>query len=181
VYRRCVSTKKVIFSIGALAMSQSQRSSNNTTSSIEPQEQAENVALFDLHALTHFKDDGPSVQVISDSRAARLVLFAFEAGQQLKEHHTSSQILLQVLRGYVEVTTPGKSVQLQTSMVLQIAANVLHSVTAPTDAVMLLTLTPSPAHHSLQEDVFKQHPPLVVSPVRSRGRRGVQCRPEIDR
>ena len=127
----------------------------------ELQGQPGSVILFDLRTLTRFRDDGPAVQILSDLGTARLVLFAFKAGQQLKEHHTSSQILIQVLRGRVVVTTPGNSVQLQAGMILQIDANVQHSVTAPTSAVMLLTMTPSPTYHSLQQEVFKDQSPLV--------------------
>lgn len=117
--------------------------------------------LFDLRALTHFRDDGPHVQVLSDSGAARLVLFAFKTGQQLKEHNTSSQILVQVLRGRITFNTPGHSAKLRAGMILQVEANIPHSVTASTDAVMLLTMTPSPTYHSLQREVFDKLTPLV--------------------
>ncbi len=120
-----------------------------------------NVILFDLRTLTRFRDEGPYVQVLSDIDTARLVLFGFRAGQQLKEHHTSSQLLVQVLRGRVTFTAPGNSVKLQAGMVLQVEASVPHSVTAQTDAVMLLTMTPSPTYHSLEQEVFHNLTPLV--------------------
>ncbi len=131
------------------------------SASTEPQGEAGSVILFNLRTLAHFQDEGPFVQIVSDLGAARLVLFAFKAGQQLKEHHTSSQILIQVLRGHVVVTTPGNSTRLRSGMVLQIEANVPHSVTAPTEAMMLLTMTPSPTYHSLQKEVFEHLTPLV--------------------
>jgi quercetin dioxygenase-like cupin family protein len=88
------------------------------------------------------------VQVLSDIGDARLVLFTFKAGQQLKEHRTTSQILVQVLRGRVTFATAGNSVKLQAGMVLQLEENVSHSILAQTDAVMLITMTPSPSFHS---------------------------------
>ena len=60
---------------------------------------------FDLRALTQFQESGPFVRVLSDIGAARVVLFAFEEGQRLKEHSTSSQILVQVLRGRITLTS----------------------------------------------------------------------------
>lgn len=119
------------------------------------------VILFDLRQLTQFHEEGPSVQILSDVGTVRLVLFGFQAGQQLKEHCTSSQLFVQVLRGFVKVTTPGNSTKLQAGMVLQIEAHVPHSINAATDAVMVLTMTPSPTYHSLQHELFDNLTPLV--------------------
>jgi|SRR6185312_9698260 len=121
-----------------------------------------NVILFDLHELAHFRTDGPSVQILSDIGTVRLVLFAFKAGQQIKEHVTSSQLLVQVLRGRITFTASGKNEMLQTGKILQVEANVAHSVAATTDAVMLITMTPSPSFHSLQHEIFDTLTPLVT-------------------
>lgn len=119
------------------------------------------MVVFDLQALTHFRDEGPYVQVLSDIGAARLVLFAFKAGQQLKEHRTSSQIQVQALRGRVTFEATGQSVELEAGMLLQLEAGIPHSVTTLSDAVILVTMTPSPAYHSLEREVFQQATPLV--------------------
>jgi quercetin dioxygenase-like cupin family protein len=108
-----------------------------------------NLILFNIRQLTQFRADRPYVQVLSDLGAARLVLFTFRAGQQLKEHRTSSQLLVQVLRGRITFATADNSVSLQAGMVLQLEENVPHHVTAQTDAVMLLTMLPSPKEHNL--------------------------------
>ena len=118
--------------------------------------------VFHLRTLAHFREERPDVQILSDIGTARLVLFAFKAGQQLQEHRTSSQILVQVLRGRVTVTAAGRSVKLHAGMVLQVEANVPHTVVAQTDAVMLLTLLPSPSSHSLEREVFQGLTPLVT-------------------
>jgi quercetin dioxygenase-like cupin family protein len=118
--------------------------------------------VFDLRTLTRFQDERPSVQVLSDIGTARIVLFAFRAGQQLKEHKTSSQILVQALRGRITFTAAGSSVRLQAGTLIQLEANIPHSVTAHTDAVMLLTMTPSPAHQSQEPEIFRDSRPLVA-------------------
>ena len=105
--------------------------------------------VFDLRKLTQFREDKPYVQVLSDIGDARVVLYTFKAGQQLKEHRTTSQILVQVLRGRATFSTAANSVKLQAGMVLQLEENVPHSVLAQTDAVVLVTMTPSPSFHSL--------------------------------
>jgi quercetin dioxygenase-like cupin family protein len=127
------------------------------------QEAPGNLILFNIRQLTQFRADRPYVQVLSDLGAARVVLFAFQAGQQLKEHRTSSQLLVQVLRGRITFATADNSVSLQAGMVLQLEENVPHSVTAQTDAVMLLTMLPSPREHDLDvgNEAGKHLVPLV--------------------
>lgn len=128
----------------------------------ETQAKPGNMILFNLRELARFRDEGPSVQILSDSSAARVVLFAFKAGQTLKEHRTSSQIMVQALRGRITFSANGAQVRLQAGMALQLEANVPHSVMARTDAVMLVTMTPSPLYHSLEREVFHGLTPLVT-------------------
>lgn len=123
-----------------------------TASAQQRQEESGNLILFNIRQLTQFRADRPYVQVLSDLGAARVVLFAFQSGQQLKEHRTSSQLLVQVLRGRITFATADNSVSLQAGMVLQLEENVLHNVSAQTDAVMLLTMLPSPREHSLEAE-----------------------------
>ena len=131
----------------------------------EIQGESGNLIVFDLRTLSQFKEEGPYVQVLSDIGTARIVLFAFKAGQQLQEHFTSSQILVQALRGRITFTAAGSSVEAQAGMVLQLEANVPHSVVAKTDAVMLVTMTPSLSYQSLEREVFQGLAPLVTRTV----------------
>ena len=131
----------------------------------ETEEAPGNLIVFDVRKLARFREEGPDVQVLSDIGAARLVLFAFKAGQQLKEHRTSSQLLMQALRGRVMFTAAGNSVKLQAGMVLQVEAQVPHQVVALTNAVLLVTMVPSPAYHSLEREVFHHLTPLVTRTV----------------
>ncbi len=131
----------------------------------ETEEAPGNLIVFDVRKLARFREEGPDVKVLSDIGAARLVLFAFKAGQQLKEHRTSSQLLVQVLRGRITFTAAGNSVKLQAGMVLQVEAQVPHQVVALTNAVLLVTMVPSPAYHSLEREVFHHLTPLVTRTV----------------
>lgn len=117
---------------------------------------------FDLRKLARFNPDGPGVTVLADTGAARGVLFAFRAGQQLKEHRTSSQILVQVLRGRITFTAQGRDVPARAGTLLQVESSVPHSIVARTDAVVLVIMTPSPSFHSLQHEVFDSIQPLVT-------------------
>lgn len=104
-----------------------------------PQRDSEQVRFLDLQTLASFCDEGPSIQVVSEHRVARLMLLSFKAGQQLREHHTTNQLTVQVIRGHVVFTAEGKSFQLEAGAVLQLEPNVPHSVIASTEAVLLLT------------------------------------------
>jgi quercetin dioxygenase-like cupin family protein len=145
-------------------MASSHHGDDASTEEERPQERSmtgSSAILFDLRTLSQFRNDGPYVQVLSDIETARLVLFTFRAGQRLAEQKTSSQLLVQVLRGRVSFGTPDNTVRLQAGMVLQVESHVPHSVVALTDAVMLLTLTPSPGYHNHEHDPFHHLTPLV--------------------
>jgi quercetin dioxygenase-like cupin family protein len=90
------------------------------------------------------------------------VLFCFKPGQQLKKHQTSSQIMVQVLRGQILFTVAEQTVIGRAGTLLHVEANVPHSIEARTTAVVLVTMTPSPAQHSLEREVFEQLTPLVT-------------------
>jgi quercetin dioxygenase-like cupin family protein len=127
----------------------------------QPGTEPGNLIAFDLRALTHFQEEGPYVRVLSDIGAARVVLFAFEPGQQLKGHVTSSQILVQVLRGRITFAADGARLDASAGTLLQLEANVRHSILARTRAVVVVTMTPSPTYDSL-DDVLSRQRPLVA-------------------
>jgi quercetin dioxygenase-like cupin family protein len=120
------------------------------------------LVALDLRALTRFQEGGPGVRVLADTGAARVVLFAFKAGQTLKEHSTSSQILVQVVRGQITFTAGQQSAEGRAGALFVLEARVPHSIMAHTNAVVLVTMTPSPAQHSLEAEVFSKTVPIVV-------------------
>lgn len=141
---------------------QTQMAETPTTQATEVQAEQGSAILFDLHTLAHFREKGLSTQILSDIGTARVVLFAFKAGQQLKEHQTTSQILVQVVRGDITFTTPSTSMNMQVGMLLQLEASIPHSIVAQTDAVVLVAMLPSPTYHSLEQEVFQELTPLVT-------------------
>lgn len=100
--------------------------------------------LYDLHTLATFQEARPAINVLFESDAARVVLLAFQAGQQLPEHQVSSQILFQVLQGSLTFTAATTPVEMQEGMLLELDANVLHSIVAHSETMALLTQTPNP-------------------------------------
>lgn len=103
------------------------------------------VLTFDLLDLLDFSDAGPQALLVTDSGDARLVLFAMRKGQQIPEHRSPSQLIVQVIDGCVVFTVAGQIVSLRAGKVLLVAAGLEHHLQAEEDALMLLTMTPSPA------------------------------------
>ncbi len=69
-----------------------------------------------------------------------LTLFAFDAGQQLSEHTTTFDALVQVLDGEAEIAIAGQVSTLQSGEAILMPANVPHAVTARVRFKMLLTM-----------------------------------------
>jgi quercetin dioxygenase-like cupin family protein len=70
----------------------------------------------------------------------RLVMFAFDAGEELTEHTATVPVVLQVLAGAVSVAAGGDQVQLLAGGWLFLEANEPHSVIADEPTKMLLTM-----------------------------------------
>ena len=120
--------------------------------------------IFDLPALAEYTDPGLSARVLSDVGTSRIVLFSFRAGQRLQEHHTSSPLLVQVISGSIAFEARGHAIAVAAGGLLQLERNVPHTVVAVTDALVLVTITPSPRRHSLSSELFDKLTPLVTRP-----------------
>jgi quercetin dioxygenase-like cupin family protein len=99
--------------------------------------------------MQHVPDLGALISVATDStvsrtavraEGARVVLFAFDAGQELTEHTAAVPILLSVLDGRLRVATDGTTVELTPGGVVHIGARVPHQVLALEPTRMVLTM-----------------------------------------
>mgnify|MGYP001172907374 FL=1 len=72
----------------------------------------------------------------------RVVLFAFDAGQELTEHTTSRHAWVQVLDGSCEFDLAGRTHRLGAGQVVYMPPGVPHAVRAVERFSMLLILTP---------------------------------------
>lgn len=71
---------------------------------------------------------------------ATLTLFAFAAGQGLSEHTAPFDAIIEVLDGQAEVVIDGTMQTVQAGQMLIMPANRPHSLHAPVDFKMLLTM-----------------------------------------
>lgn len=128
----------------------------------EPPESGEtHMVLFDLKALTQFGWSSPEAVILADTGAAQIVMVSMRNGQALRDVETSSQLIVQCLRGRTTLTIDGQEQALRAGLVALVEADTRHSFVATTDAVLLLTLTPSPERRPAHQ-LFANVQPLVV-------------------
>jgi quercetin dioxygenase-like cupin family protein len=78
--------------------------------------------------------------VLVKQPAGSVTLFAFDAGQELSEHTTPFNALVQVLDGELDVTIGGTPHRVGPGEVILMPANVPHALRAPVRFRMLLTM-----------------------------------------
>jgi quercetin dioxygenase-like cupin family protein len=100
-------------------------------------------------AMEHITDVADLIEVAPESTVSRtvlraegvrVVLFAFDAGQELTEHTAAIPILLQVLDGRLRVGADGQQVELRPGGLVHIGARVPHEILALEPARMALTM-----------------------------------------
>ncbi len=79
-------------------------------------------------------------RVLLKNSAGNLTLFAFDAGQELSEHTTRFDALVQVIDGEVELTIGDKLLAAKAGQVVLMPANIPHSVKATRRMKMLLSM-----------------------------------------
>ena len=74
------------------------------------------------------------------TEGVRVVLFAFDAGQELTEHTAAVPVLLQVLDGRLRVGADGKQVELAAGGLVHIGSRVPHELLAlePTRMALIM-------------------------------------------
>src|SRR5690606_14672114 len=75
-------------------------------------------------------------RVLLKQKSGSLTLFAFGAGEGLTEHTSTSDALIHVLQGALEVELAGEPHRLTAGEAIGLPANVPHAVHAPEDAQM---------------------------------------------
>ena len=85
-------------------------------------------------------ESGKQSIVLTDDDNTKVVLFAFAAGDGLKEHLAPLPAIIQIIKGEAELTVDEETVPGKPGTWIQMAAKTPHSIKATTPLVMLLTL-----------------------------------------
>lgn len=96
--------------------------------------------VFKIGDMVQYAGDSIVSRTLAENRAGTITLFAFDAGQNLSEHTTPYDALVQVLDGEAEFTVGGKVHSVTSGHVLLMPAHIPHSVKAVKSFKMLLTM-----------------------------------------
>jgi quercetin dioxygenase-like cupin family protein len=96
----------------------------------------------DLPARAAVPEQGTLSRVLHQDDRVRLVLFAFDAGQELTEHTASVPAVIQVVSGRFRVTAGGDSFEMGPEAWLRLDAHEAHSLLALEPSRLLLTMLP---------------------------------------
>jgi quercetin dioxygenase-like cupin family protein len=100
----------------------------------------------------YFEDLAQSVQISPDSIVSRavhadertkVVLFGFDAGQELSEHTASVPAIIHILSGEADLNLRGEVKSASAGSWAWMPANLPHGIVAKTPVVMLLTMLKS--------------------------------------
>ena len=96
--------------------------------------------VLPLVDLVAYQDGSIVSRQIAKNEAGNVTLFAFDAGQQLSEHTTAFDAVLQVLDGEAEIHVAGEPSLVRPGQAILMPANIPHAVFAPVRFKMLLTM-----------------------------------------
>lgn len=106
-------------------------------------DRTENLVMKDLADVASMVDIAPDSTVsrtVLKAEGVRLVLFAFDEGQELTEHTAAVPVLVQALDGRLLVTAAGREVELRPGGILHFGSRLPHAVLALEPSRMLLTM-----------------------------------------
>lgn len=96
--------------------------------------------IISLAAETQFAPNGIVSRTLLRTGEARVVLFGFAEGQELTEHTSTQQALVEILSGECEFSLNGQSHALKAGDFLYMPPGMPHAVKATKQFSMLLTL-----------------------------------------
>lgn len=103
----------------------------------------ENAGPFGLVESVAYQDGSVVSKSILNRPAGSITLFAFDQGQELREHTAPFDVLLQIVEGEAEITLSGQPHRLTAGQALLMAAKAPHAVKAVQRFKMLLVMLKS--------------------------------------
>ena len=100
----------------------------------------EHSQVLSLLQMAAYQEGSIVSRQIVKHETGNVTLFAFDAGQQLSEHTTAFDALVQVLDGEAEIRISGQVSLVRAGEAILMPANVPHALLAPVRFKMLLTM-----------------------------------------
>lgn len=99
--------------------------------------------IFQLASELQPPETGKQTKVLADDADAKVIVFAFAAGDGLTEHVAPLPAIIQIISGVASLTVGEEDVAGTSGTWIHMAARAPHSIKAQTPVVMLLTLLKS--------------------------------------
>ena len=97
--------------------------------------------IISLAEETKFASNGIVSRTLLSTDTTRVVLFGFAEGQELTEHTSTQQAVIQILSGECEFSLAGEPRLVKAGSLIYMPPNLRHAVKATKPFSMLLTLT----------------------------------------
>ena len=107
-----------------------------------------NEKVVSLADETKFAPNGIVSRTLLRTETTRVVLFGFAEGQELTEHISTQQAVIQILTGECEFSLAGQPRSLKSGDLLYMPPNLPHAVKATTQFSMLLMLSKPEESHA---------------------------------
>lgn len=86
--------------------------------------------LTDLASMVQVQPQSTVSRTVLRAEGTNVVLFAFDAGEELREHTAAIPVLLQTLEGSLRITADGRGVVLEPGDLIHLGTRVPHAVEA---------------------------------------------------
>lgn len=97
-------------------------------------------ALTDVTELVQVQPGATVSRTVLRAAGVRVVMFAFDVGQELTEHTAAMPVLLQVLEGRLGITADGRTEELLPGGLMHLDTRVPHAVFAHEPSLLVLTM-----------------------------------------
>jgi quercetin dioxygenase-like cupin family protein len=99
--------------------------------------------IADLAKQVDIPTDGILSRTLYNDEHVKVVVFGFDAGQELSEHTVSTPAILHIIQGEADLTLGDDSVEARAGAWVSMPSELRHSVHAKTPVVMLLLMMTS--------------------------------------
>ncbi len=98
------------------------------------------IVLFDVAGEVEIPPEGTLSRVLYRDDDIRVVVFAFDEGQELTDHTAAKPAIVQAVTGRIRLDLDGEPFELGPGSWVRMPAHLTHAVLALEPSVMLLTL-----------------------------------------
>ncbi|MFC2087362.1 cupin domain-containing protein [Bacteroidota bacterium] len=96
--------------------------------------------VYTLKSAVEYAEGSIVSKIIEKNEFGNITLFAFDKGQNLSEHTTPFNALVQIIEGKASIIINRKENILNEGEIILMPANVVHAIEAPERFKMLLTM-----------------------------------------